>query len=1329
MFLRSLTAVLFGLLPGLLLGAEPDYPGACAARFADGLVTGLLVAAEPDADRDGIDDAQEDTLGTDPQSPERLQVVLDDGLESAASRARETYDGSKDFARVEFCHVGGDRYLWRVTFAEPPRLADTVLHLYIDADHDATTGRKSPGSGIAGTDYMLSVVGDRGSSSAFSADGQQTPGPAVRHLVSGNAVLISADVSLDRDAEGVRCGLYVLCHTTTSVDKPSPRMSDSSAKVTVAKVPLSERPKLVRPVDYLENHGVSATFGEDLLHATLAAPGVIVVPHDKLQTEGFEVDLQTTHRWPHLKLTASKGTVWTTAPQAGKYHVGFLMYDDGNQERLGFYVDGSFRGVAVARENNNRTWLYWLTEPHEFRGSERVELRTLGGAGKFGIANLVFLPQAPEVRKVGAAVENVTVVAPVGRPGVVIVSWTTTWPSPRRMVYGLDSQYGRTAGDDKSRLGETRLREEPDAPCLVHRVVLEGLDPAVTYHGQALGVGPDGNVVASDDFVFRAQPPDPPAPRQETWSMPLAVRNPHDFAVTQWPITTGVPFAQGALSSAEQVRLLCGEEEIPAQVQLTARWPDGSVKWLLVTFLASAPASTQADYRLECGPTVRRAEVAERLKVTPSGAAVGETRAFVLDGVQINTGALSLRVDRQGNLADVSTDGGRKFADNALARTVAEDPQGRTFLPGDGTLQIEESGPIRAVVKTVCPLRDAKGTHLARIEQRIEAYRGLPWIRLHHTLVVDGPEKFTSFKRLSYRVPVADGVWTVPLADGQSIQLSDTAPGVFQMFDDTVSVESAGTESRKGRVVGSLVGSGPHGCAVAVRDFWQNYPKAFRVAQDAVEIDLCPAFPTGTYDKFPFEKEGHHLYYYLLEGRYRLKQGMSKTHQLLLSLAPRSARVSDPAETADRRSPANPETFGQPSGSVGRPDTTTLCTLFQRPLLATAPAEVYCRSRAFYDVAPRNTERFKIYEEAIDRNLKAYAQARQRQRDYGMLNYGDWYGERGTNWGNVEYDTQHALLLEYVRSGNPEAFFLAHATELHNRDVDTVQAAADPRQIGGVHIHVIGHVGDYYDKPVPGFLGFAHGGFSVSHAWVEGHFAHYFLTGDRRSYETGCAVADFFAGRDLSRPYDFFDCRVPGWFLIMMASAYHATGDPYYLNAARVVVERVLEAQDKAPRPLPDYQAAGRKPFQQGGWSRMMVPGHCECEPRHRGNAGFMVAVLLSGLKYYHDVTGDARVKQSIIDGAHYLLDETYSDEVQGFRYTSCPKTGYRPGASPLMVEGIARAYLWTRDERFRRVLTEALPREARGSSYGKGFSMYYRVGPRVLADLEAAGLNLDAAK
>jgi len=1264
MLLRSLTLVLLILVPGW-----------------------LLLAAEPEAAEDDLDNVLMESLGIDLPTLDRLQLVLDDGPESAAARARETYDGSKDMTQVEFAHVGDDRYLWRVTCAEPPQLADTVLHLYVDADDDAATGRKGPdGSSVTGTDFMLSVVADRGTSSEFSADGRQSSGPAVRHLVRGNAVLISADLPLGRDAAGVRYGLYVLCHTTTTADQPSPRMSDSSARVTVANVPVSDQPKRMRPTDYLENHGVSATFGEDLLHATLAVSGVIVVPHDKLRTEGFEVDLQTTHRWPHLKLVAPQGTVWTTAPQAGKYHVGFLMYDDGNDERLGLSVDGEFRGVAVARQNNNRTWLYWLTEPQEFRGGERVELRTLGGRGKFGIAKVVFLSEAPEVRKVQVAVENTTVVAPVGRPGVAVISWTTTWPCPTRLVYSLDDSRGPVSPRPESRLGQTRPREVlDDAPCLVHRVVLEGLDPAATYRGQVIAAGPNGETVAGEEFTFRAVPPAAPAPREETLTIPLVVQNPHEFAVARWPITTGVPFAQGALASAAHVRLVCDAEEIPAQVQLTARWPDGSVKWLLLTFLASAPAAGKAEYHLECGPSVRPTAVAEGLTIRPA-----------TDGVHIRTGTLNLRVDRQGNLSDVSVDNQHRFADQARAATVAEDPHGTVFLPGDGTLEIEETGPIRAVIKSVFPLRDASGGHLARIEQRIEAYCGLPWLRLHHTLVVDGPERFTALKRLTYRVPLTADRWTATLADGQAIQLVAAAPGVYQLFDDAVAADATGGLSRAGRVIGSLVGTGQHSGAVAVRDFWQNYPKAFRLADDAIEIDLCPPFPEGTYDTFPFEKEGHHLYFYLLGGRYRLKQGMAKTHELLLSLAPSGEQAA-----------------------IG--------ALFQRPLLATAPAEVYCRSRAFYDVAPRNMQRFPVYEQTIDRNLKAYERARERQRDYGMINYGDWYGERGTNWGNVEYDTQHALLLEYIRSGNPEAFYLAHATELHNRDVDTVQAAADPRQCGAVHIHVIGHVGDYFDQAVPGFLGYVRGGFSVSHAWTEGHFGHYFLTGDRRSYETGCAVADYFARRDLARPYDFFDCRVPGWHLIMMASAYHATGDPYYLNAARVVVDRVLEAQDKAPRPLSDEQAAGRKPFQQGGWSRMMVPGHCECEPRHRGNAGFMVAVLLSGLKYYHDVTDDERVKQSIIDGAHYLLDETYSDEVQGFRYTSCPKTGYRPGASPLMVEGIARAYLWTRDERFRRVLAEALPRGAQGGSYGKGFSMYYRVGPRVLADLEAAGLGLDA--
>jgi hypothetical protein len=369
---------------------------------------------------------------------------------------------------------------------------------------------------------------------------------------------------------------------------------------------------------------------------------------------------------------------------------------------------------------------------------------------------------------------------------------------------------------------------------------------------------------------------------------------------------------------------------------------------------------------------------------------------------------------------------------------------------------------------------------------------------------------------------------------------------------------------------------------------------------------------------------------------------------------------------------------------------------------------------------------FSLYEEGVDKNIENYAAARTRQRDYGMMNFGDWFGERGANWGNIEYDTQYALLLEYIRSGNADAFFLGEETELHNRDVDTVHYSPRPKDLGAVYVHQMGHVGGYYDKSVPDTLGIPKAGYTVSHAWSEGHFLHYFLTGDRRSFETGRRVSDYFTRKDLGRPYHFTSTRVPGWHLIMVTAAYQATGDPYYLNASRVIVRNVLDRQDNVPRAVPEYQRPGRKPYQEGGWARMLAPGHCRCEPRHQGNAGFMIAILLSGLKYHHDITGEPEVKESIIRGAHYLLEETYSDQERGFRYTSCPATSYGRWALPLMVEGVARAYVWTKDDRFRRVLVESLPHGAHGAAYGKSFSMFYRCGPQVLHDLKAAGLTLN---
>lgn len=1284
--------VLVGLIATAVVADEPSQQnGDSATEAADS-----SDKPEPaDRDGDGIWDASEAILGTNPDRAESLQPVIDEGVESEDRRARPEYDPTKDVMKISCGHAGEDRFVWRATFAEPPRPEDTVFHLYVDADLSDETGRvESPGSTVDGTDYMLTVSNGRGHSTQFQPDGQSGSGPTVSYVVQGNALLLTADVDLARDDRGARYQLYVLCHSSVSAGD-APRMSDSSPKVVVEGIATTDAKKIRRVCDFNANYRVSATFGHNLLLKTLADEGNHVVWPRDMQMEGFAVDLENHGVWPRLARTADDGCVWTTPPKAGKYYVGFMIYDDGADRRVGIYINDKLMGVGVANASNYQQWLLWLSEPYDFSGNERVELRPQRLGSRSEVANILFMTEPPEARRIEYKVQDMVAVTPVDRPGEVILSWTTTWPCRTRLQYGPATDYGQVVEDDHR--------------CLAHRVLLTGLDPATTYHARAIGRRPDGSEFVGEDFTFRPQAEAPPPTVEQLVQIPLTIENPPPTALSAWPITTGIPVPQGQLASSDEVRLMHDGGEVPVQVSVAARWPDGSVKWLLLSFVAELPADAAGEYVVEYQRGIKRADVANPVAVSKSDDG----------GATVNTGQLELGIDRLGRIAEIRRNGQSMLHKDRVCQTMVTDAEGIVYSSAREPVQItiEEAGPVRVVVKIVSrPAQADKESPLA-IEKRIFAYRGMPMVEVEHTLVVCGEPDYSRLERVAWQLPLAgaDSGWQIPLEDGPPITLDSTTPAVWQRTEqhwiarkpgDAPAPEgsSAANESVEGtlrdaepvegRIAGRAVAEAEPGCGVVLRNFWQNYPKGLSIADGALQIELCPDFEAGYYDQFPFEKEGHHLFFYLRDGQYQLRRGMAKTHRLMLCFDAK-----------------------QLPG---------LAAAFERRPLATASPEWYCGSRAIRDIAPRDTERFALYEAGIDKNIDNYAAARTRQRDFGMMNFGDWYGERGANWGNIEYDTQFALLLEYVRSGNASAFFLGEEAELHNRDVDTIHYSPNANDLGAVYVHQMGHVGGYYDQGVPDTLGIPKAGYTVSHAWTEGHFLHYFLTGDRRSLETGRQIADFFMRKDLGRPYHFTSTRVPGWHLIMSTASYLATGDPYYLNGSHVIVRNVLQRQDNIPRAVPEYQRPGRQPYQLGGWARMLAPGHCRCEPRHQGNAGFMIAILLSGMKYYHDITGDPEVKDSIVRGAHYLLEETYSPEKHGFRYTSCPATSYGRWALPLMVEGVARAYVWTKDERFRSVLVESLPRGTHGSTYGKGFSMFYRCGPQVLHDLKAAGLTLN---
>jgi hypothetical protein len=54
------------------------------------------------------------------------------------------------------------------------------------------------------------------------------------------------------------------------------------------------------------------------------------------------------------------------------------------------------------------------------------------------------------------------------------------------------------------------------------------------------------------------------------------------------PITIGVPFPQGLVHDVEGIGLEHDGDAVPVQAQTTELWPDGSVRWALVDFQATA---------------------------------------------------------------------------------------------------------------------------------------------------------------------------------------------------------------------------------------------------------------------------------------------------------------------------------------------------------------------------------------------------------------------------------------------------------------------------------------------------------------------------------------------------------------------------------------------------------------------------------------------------------------------------------------------------------------------------------------------------------------------
>ena len=553
------------------------------------------------------------------------------------------------------------------------------------------------------------------------------------------------------------------------------------------------------------------------------------------------------------------------------------------------------------------------------------------------------------------------------------------------------------------------------------------------------------------------------------------------------PVSVSIPFAQGKLHDGRCLEVRDGDRALPIQRRVLAQWPDESVKWLLLHLQPDLPGN--ASHRLRFG----WADV-------PCQGPVSEECVHVQqreEGILVDTGPLTFRVPRSGYLPLTNVALNRRQLWSSppfTGLTVRVGEQSLTSGAGPITLELEEEGPLRAVILVRGKHLTSDGTPFLDYRGRITAFAGKPYVEVEYGFfhreqdeVVVLSEIALSTRLTAKRRPalaLGEGYYRTRIVESEApLELTLTAETLLYQSNEHFVECFYGDFWADWRAENA-------GLSISVHQAHQNFPKSLRITPEGIAVGLYPPDAPAV----------------------DVRQGVGKTHRLLLhfhdgrvSLDEISAR-SLQFQLPDR--PAlSPQWFveNNPWGLDLFPDH--------------VPGRIMSRLIEMHDSRP----------EAL-----------------GMLHFGDapdaGYTDQGrgrgsTVWVNNEYDRAHACALFYGLTGERRALEAALVAARHWLDVDLCHYSPDPLQHGGLRIHTAHHVT---------------GGVTPSHEWVEGLLDYYYLTGRGEGLEGAAMVAGNIL-RHLERPEmqdpGAAQAREGGWALRAMVSMFQATAEPKYREA------------------------------------------------------------------------------------------------------------------------------------------------------------------------------------
>ncbi len=714
------------------------------------------------------------------------------------------------------------------------------------------------------------------------------------------------------------------------------------------------------------------------------------------------------------------------------------------------------------------------------------------------------------------------------------------------------------------------------------------------------------------------------------------ILEPAGVARSRWPVTAGLPFAPGELRVTEGLGVSTEDAQaLPARAHVSARWPDGSVRWALVDLQVEIGAQERLGLRID--PQAEPGDFRSPLHA--------EVRR---DSIDVVTGALALRIGRRGRRLIRSVSRGRRefLAMGDEGDLTAWDGEGNACSGRIEEAGIEAANPLRLVVRCRGRFTGSAGPFLG-FEARITCFAHQPFVRIDFTFVHDLDHRSELFlRRLALQLPLALAVTRRRALVGsqvsgwafhEPIDLAPTDRIDLTQWNLERHCLRWGTGHRTDLRTNGLgwlhVADAEAGVTCKLRRPFQSYPKRWAFEDDRLCLDLYPDLsgladagsgPGRRYTEIDYAGGAGH------DGPLRLPQGMARTHEVYLHFGPRAA---DAAEV-DR-----------------------FCLAAEMPLLLQLPSSRYSETGVLGPFAP--------FSEAcwpLEAKLRRFCRT---PSGRGILNDGDEVRLESLPDGrtvtrtteNLAYELPRSILRQYLRSGDQRLFWEGEAAVRHLMDVDTVHHQSEhPEWVGGPYFQWSQNhhyaTTDETDLTGP----------RTSHTWLGSLLDYHFLTGCPRARQVAEMCADYCrraapyhwkqeltaeraaaaaAGEPVPWP---FSTRSVGWALTGMGTYYDAFPEDRFLPAMEALVDLLEVWQDE-----------------QGRW-RDRIGTH------NLGETPFMVSGVLQGLQLYHAATGEERARRMLLDGLRFLSRKGRTPEGL-FYYKEAPISA-DPHTSTVMLLG-----------------------------------------------------------